>query len=506
MRYYVGTAQQNSKENILYTLFDLSSSQTKKIWYATLFSIGLYIFLPTISTIPGILMNQKKVEKFENRLDKKTTGLVNKANDCYANSSLQSLASLEALTNYLNIFYKTIITDKERKNDLNLESLKETIPLHYTLAKLLQELQQPIINSTTTSIQPITQALEFIYKTKISSNQNDAHEFTQIVLETLKQEYDLNKPLFSDVHFPFLGKISTQLVCVRCRNVSEIKTQDFLIYETITPQKYSANLNDILMNDQTDTIKDYSCLRCQINILLKNEKTRHSELNDEEREIVDHLENCKTNLFINSDIPPYMLNYIKLYNKDGCIPSMFKSQVVKKSVLVNTPDTLVIHLSRSSFNGMNSTRNYCRVNFEEDLVVSEQTIIQNKSVRSTDIRYRLRSIIKHTGTHYQGHYQCFRHKPDFVKDSFVDSVIITSPIIKLPDGYNIKPSGSIISKYSNKDKTQSQEKQGKKRYKKIKSVVKYPYWHISDTSCKEVSTNSVLSETKYVYLLYFEKV
>ncbi|ODQ83152.1 hypothetical protein BABINDRAFT_159600 [Babjeviella inositovora NRRL Y-12698] len=57
--------------------------------------------------------------------------------------------------------------------------------------------------------------------------------------------------------------------------------------------------------------------------------------------------------------------------------------------------------------------------------------------------YRLRSIIKHQGTHSMGHYECFRHKPIFVKDPSGVGALVVFPSLKLLD-----PSDSSFSRHN----------------------------------------------------------
>lgn len=46
----------------------------------------------------------------------------------------------------------------------------------------------------------------------------------------------------------------------------------------------------------------------------------------------------------------------------------------------------------------------------------------------------------------------------------------------------------------------------KRKLKKIKSVSKFPFWKISDTAVREAKEMEVLGQTKYVYMLFYERV
>lgn len=85
-------------------------------------------------------------------------------------------------------------------------------------------------------------------------------------------------------------------------------------------------------------------------------------------------------------------------------------------------------------------------------------------------------------------------------DTELEKMVNLSPTVKLPI------IGPKINELSDNGFTSIQEgTTTKKRYKKIKSVNTKSFWKISDASIQEVNLNSVLSETKYVYMLYYEK-
>lgn len=254
-------------------------------------------------------------------------------------------------------------------------------------------------------------------------------------------------------------------------------------------------------------------------------------------------------------------------------------------------------------------------------IISEQLIFHN----NTMIRYKLRAMIRHQGTHNAGHYECYRHKPNFMKDTIDDMVVNLSPSIKprqtssanssapdvkiqtSADQYTIGPKeqsdegtpqkrtesssssfmkgigtplestsrvfesdadeyllppqtkerrrsrlSSFVSQFSgssngsrrgstanintddhlaniaesslglaedgsddnrktvNGDSTEingkSKPKNPEKRYKKVSSVAKYPFWRISDTNVNEVKRDEVLREKNVVYMIYYERV
>ncbi|SMN21214.1 similar to Saccharomyces cerevisiae YPL072W UBP16 Deubiquitinating enzyme anchored to the outer mitochondrial membrane [Maudiozyma saulgeensis] len=482
--------------NIVTTLFGFSDNNLRKLYFGLGFSLTFYILLPSINDLFWKTIKNEQRHISNGRLDRVTSGLLNNANDCYANSSIQALVSLDTFTNYLNMFLRDVI---DVSKDLN--SVKTRYPMHFTLAELISKLQTLTSNNQSFSTQPIKQTLEYIFKMSISRGQHDAQEFTQAILDCLKEEYNSISSHNLSTVFPLHGQVGTQLVCLRCHQTSELKLQEFLLYEAIAPQKYSTTLNDLFSQDQTDVVSDYKCLTCMMNMIIRNETHLDPKQKDEQSDSIKYINRHHNSLFINSDIPEEVWNYIKMYNKGGCIPYSNGSDVLKKSVVVESPDILVIHISRSMFNGVSTTRNGCRVSFEEDFIIPEQYVSDNKCISIKNVNYKLRSVVKHTGTHYQGHYQCFRHKPDLMKDVILEKTVNFSPTVRIPSTENSVVEESVTSSIPSQNTSRP-----RKRYKKIKSVNTKCFWKISDASIQEVNFNSVLSETKYVYMLYYEKI
>ena len=460
--------------NILYELFGSPSSSTKKIYYGALVTVGLYVLGPTVTSLIQRLVTGKHQEVSDGRVDRVTTGLENRANDCYANSSLQSLASSETLAQYLRNFLADVSEDQMDEEESKSTTTYVKFPMHVALAGLLDKLREPLNSARTLTAQRIKQVAQLLQGSNLRNTQQDAHEFTQMILDSLYEEY---KSRESPLTFPFRGTTGTQLVCLTCHNTSEMQRQDFMIYEAVAPQSYSADLASILSQEQTTVIDGYKCLRCVLFRLLENERRLgpRPNMSQFERDTLHHLESVHTTLYINSDLAGPIHDYIRQYSRGGCAPYTMPSQVHKRTVITSMPLVLLIHLSRSVFSGSGSSvRNDCRVSYPASLDVPVPGLEQPG-------KYHLCSLTKHTGTHHRGHYQAYRHKPDLVKD---------------------RATGQVVNR-SVRIGTQPPTAQGTK-YKRIRSVVQRPFWKICDSSVSEASEATVLGETKYVYMLYYE--
>lgn len=480
----------SNKDGILSVLGNLSF---RKLTYGLVTLASIYIIGPSITHALSTVFGSGKIaeDRANKRLDKYTTGLTNRSTECYINSSLQALSSLQNLSRCLNEYI-----DLRQNSDVTESAGISRALLHESLSELLSDLQELILYPRTLSNKPVVQALERIFQGKLSRDQNDAHEFVQILLERLYEEYKTMSHSLKEDHsrnFPFEGEMSSHYFCMRCHRRSEIIKQDQLIWELNVPQKYNCSLIEIIQESQSEMIEDYSCLYCQVSALLANEANDNFNNSEIETENIELLKSLLPTLKINSDIPDKLVYFIKNYNKNRCVPSQIKTTVAKRTFFSSSPNSLVIHLSRSVYNGMVMTRNSCRVSFPEELEINEQQIDKHDHVQTRKIKYVLRSMVKHTGSHYQGHYQCYKHKPDLLVMPETKETINNTFTIK---------GGSI----RNDEITELKSTTESKKYKKVKSVKSLPFWHISDDSVKEVRKSSLQNEDKHVYMLYYERL
>ncbi|KAI5302125.1 hypothetical protein KEM56_001016 [Ascosphaera pollenicola] len=138
-------------------------------------------------------------------------GLVNDANDCFMNSTLQALAPLHDLRLYLirelhrrdaegreHDLYETLIVPDPDESNSNSKSRRDSAaatlslqraPVTRALKAMLDALNERPIYRKTTTIQPFVTALERAFRAGINRSQQDAQEFLQIVLERVWEEF-----------------------------------------------------------------------------------------------------------------------------------------------------------------------------------------------------------------------------------------------------------------------------------------------------------------------------
>lgn len=347
---------------------------------------------------------------FTKRPDKHTTGLINLRNDCFANSSLQAYLALPGLSEYLNQFIaafnklRRFMAEHGIEEGLELSKTEGTksrnknskfeIPLHFALADIVKKLQETQMTTRTISVWTFLHSLEKIFDARISRSQHDAHELTLLINETLENEnikilknyrswcskFD-GSSLLEELEsvevpeFPFSGLILSQMKCLTCAHVSKPSFAPFLMLTLHTPQTISTDLETMLEENDSESIEEYQCIKCRVSAVIANEERRESMDKipaQEEVEFLDQLKelNRDPKLSINRDLEAGLDKYLKNYKKDNVDVSKISSTVFRKALILKPPKIFGIHLSRSNFNGVEVTRNSCRVAFKDNLSLS----------------------------------------------------------------------------------------------------------------------------------------
>lgn len=364
-------------------------------------SVCLYVVAPSLP-IPYT----RKPPMFTKRPDKYTTGLINLRNDCFANSSLQAYLSLPGLTDYLNKFISAFndlvqqvqkagidpveLVPRQKQPKSKFNNSKIAIPLHLALADIIKKLQETQLSSRTISVWLFLHALEDIFNAKISRSQHDAQELTQLINETLENEnihiakiLTTLKGKVSGVskldslevpEFPFSGLLLSQMKCLTCKHVSKPNFSPFLMLTLHAPEKISTDLDSILDENESESIEGYQCLKCRLDAILRHEnllKEQGKLLSEDEETIIQSLSDLNNDqLCINEDLDPKLEEYVKSYNKGSLAISDITSTVFRTNQVLKPPKIFGLHLSRSSFDGVDITRNSCNVKFKDQLTLS----------------------------------------------------------------------------------------------------------------------------------------
>jgi len=106
-------------------------------------------------------------------------------------------------------------------------------------------LNLPAKKEKTTSVESVIIALEDMYNSRISRNQQDSQEFLHFIHEALSLEDTRLKkhhPNPETLHFPpnpFEGELSTQITCQQCNFTTPWKKEAFTELSVAVPSKVS---------------------------------------------------------------------------------------------------------------------------------------------------------------------------------------------------------------------------------------------------------------------------
>ncbi|RPB08004.1 cysteine proteinase [Morchella conica CCBAS932] len=404
----------------------------------------VYVFGPTwfIDSNPSSSQRKKGV-----------VGLVNTANDCFINSILQSLAGLGELRAYL--------VRRTRAAKANGEFIEgdEKPFLTAALKDILDGLNERPLYRKTLSARPFLTVLERVFRQRISRSQQDAHEFLQVVAETIAEEYHKQKKSVkaarvvkekdledekaheeeeaggrnillnvgeaggekveeeedgviinvenSDSNLedetedeggmPLEGKVESEIECQKCHFKPKPTVSTFVVLTLPVPQKSSTTLSDCIKGVlSTEYIDDFQCARCRLEHAIATLTRKIASTPvTKQGKIQEIIDTLRQALEKDPEKIPEGID----------IPpssSAPKSRIARRTRMSSHPRILALHLSRSIYEGYSSSRkNSARVSFPETLQMGG---IMEKH------EYKLLCMVTHKGGHESGHYECFRRQ------------------------------------------------------------------------------------------------
>lgn len=537
---------------------------------ASLAAITLvYIFGPTFFSYGDTSLSKAGRKKT-------VVGLYNPANDCFINACLQTLAGLSDLRAFLarevelraldaNNVYSTLVPREHRINEgasvktgarrhipswLQVERQAGTVTA--ALKQFLNSLSQAQSSQRTLSAGTFLIALEKAFRSGINRSQQDAHEFLQLVIERLGDEFEagqqarryaesqnmvveddskmntdkseairslgLDTLAITDdetsqsllTNFPLQGKIESVIACSTCFFSPKPSISIFSILTLHVPQKSSNTTLDACLDGLflTEHIDDFKCDRCRLQHAVQ---TKRKELRDHEspeqsrvRADISALEHA---IVTDPEEPPRGVH----------LPDILlapKRRISKSTRMASFPQTLALHLSRSVWADAGSTtsKNQARVAFSEILVLGGL---------AQRTRYRLLAVITHQGAHHSGHYESLRRQDvqtqSLAEDSATSPVALSPDVDSKADSADASKDGKVTTAENESiEKVQSTDVSARlrdtmaqriaKRAQSRKKMQHDRWWRISDDKVRECDTKAVLAMQSEVYMLFYERL
>ena len=421
---------------------------------ASLAAVALIYFFNPNFIIDGVNSNATKSKRAG------IVGLVNTANDCFTNSSLQALAGLGDLRLFLiRELHRRKLGDPEiyvrlpeeedgkpvnRRKLLGLQSGDVT----QALKTILDQLNERPLRKKTISARPFILTLERAFETRISREQQDAQELLQIIAERVCDEYhagrdarkrarkeirrksatsvgatslglssmdgskylsptaqgepsievDEHEAIDDETGFPMEGQTESKIVCSHCNFTPKSSPVSFVMLTLSVPQKSSATLNDCFdAHFKRELIEDYKCDKCRLeHAVLMYEMELRKPIS---AAMIASIKRKIDRLKLALETDPEKPPEDVPLPDSKTAPTRRIERHVK---ITRFPQILVIHLSRSIFHTRSSSaKNTAKVSFPEKLPLGGLLDRRN---------YKLFGMIAHKGTHNSGHYECFRRQ------------------------------------------------------------------------------------------------
>lgn len=463
------------------------------------------------------------------------------------NSVLQALAGSTTLRTYLASRARYAQVSGEL-----LGGLHEDQFISLALSRILNGLNERPIYRKTMSAKPFVAVLERKYGSKISRQQQDAHEFLQVVGEKLEEEYEAGKKwaerrkelaALASVEDSGIGESVDNSEDQLADNekpvvVDKPEEEEGELVEKPKEDTDSGNTSPSLSISGSAFYRDellfpemplsgklsstLTCLTCKY---IPRDSSKNSFLAltlTVPQTPSTTLSRCLDSLLTTEYIDDYTCPSCVLQHTISKLPedspdipklqaalaahpeeppadipilrdSAPKRRISRHTQITSYPGLLTIHLQRSIYDPRYSSRkNTCKTSFPERLTLG--ALLEDKKY------YRLVGLVTHKGGHEFGHYECFRRQTTHVLP------FSTSAARERFGGLNNDSGSTTEMKSEVAPEAETRIRQDVSRRKKRKGKLDNKWWRISDDKIKECNTKDVLGMEKEAYLLFYERV
>jgi len=290
----------------------------------------------------------------------------------------------------------------------------------------------------------IERALEDLDRGVLNQDQQDAHELFQLLSSGLAEEihgvmsedttpwfdsYTLQTLLagrskgsvhcakrrkWNEIRNPFVGLLASRLTCVVCGYTEAIRHFTFDNLSLTLPNTHACRLEECLAEyTHLELLDDASCRRCLLSSTLAwyKDRLQHVDLTERSRRELEEKRRLVADALQN-DLERELVG-VKMHRKSG-------GQLTKQVMIAKCPQLLCLHLNRTDYFNMyaGAQKNSCRVRIPYLLNLAGYVTTGHLSTHahdrisaldsSTPCLYRLRAVVIHYGSSYDGHFVTYR--------------------------------------------------------------------------------------------------